>query len=61
MPRHETILYHLEQQELHRPGLEAEGVSSMTWLRNAQVTRSTAHARQVTLIVPEGMDETRRV
>lgn len=34
MPRHETILYHLEQQELHR---------------------------QVTLIVPEGMDETRRV
>eukprot|EP00913_Durusdinium_trenchii_P009498 g8927.t1 len=34
MPRHETFLYHLEQQELHR---------------------------QVTLIVPEGMDETRRV
>lgn len=34
MPRHETILYHLEQQELHR---------------------------QVTLIVPEGMDATRRV
>jgi len=34
MPRHETILYHLEQQELHR---------------------------QVTLIVPEGMDDTRRV
>lgn len=34
MPRHETFLYHLEEQELH-------------W--------------QVTLIVPEGMDETRRV
>jgi len=34
MPRQETILYHLEQQELHR---------------------------QVTLIVPEGMDGTRRV
>mmetsp|Transcript_15666 Transcript_15666/g.37161 ORF Transcript_15666/g.37161 Transcript_15666/m.37161 type:complete len:782 (-) Transcript_15666:242-2587(-) len=34
MPRHETFLYHLEQQELHR---------------------------QVTLVVPPGMDETRRV
>ena len=81
MPRHETILYHLEQQELHRQVSLRHFWLCLFQKRSpkSNLTKSSFRqfkhtqcpevefgqsqklcARQVTLIVPEGMDDTRR-